>query len=74
VAYSREIGDWTSGMGALSRFDGRLSGSLTANYTEKLRQFAFQDFPDTVDREEGEIGDPRWSFIASLSYVQGRSP
>lgn len=71
LAYSSDVADWTSGMGALSRLDGRLSASLTANYTEKLRQFAFQDYPDTVDREEGEIGDPRWSFITSLSYSQG---
>jgi iron complex outermembrane receptor protein len=71
VTYGRDIGDWTSGLGPLSRFDGRLAGSFTANYIEKLRQFAFQDFPETVDREEGEIGDPRWSFISSLSYAQG---
>jgi outer membrane receptor protein involved in Fe transport len=71
VAYGTGVEDWTSGMGYLSRLDGRLTASLTANYIEKLRQFAFQDFPDTVDREEGEIGDPRWSFISSLSYAQG---
>ena len=51
--------------------DGRVTAQLTANYIEKLRQFAFQDFPDTVDREEGEVGDPRWSFISSLTYAQG---
>jgi outer membrane receptor protein involved in Fe transport len=71
VAYSRDIGDWTAGMGALNRLDGRVTASLTANYIEKLRQFAFGDFPDTVDREEGEVGDPRWSFISSLAYRQG---
>jgi outer membrane receptor protein involved in Fe transport len=71
VAYNREIGDWTSGLGPLSGLDGRFTASLTANYTEKLRQFAFQDFPETVDREEGEIGDARWSFISSLAYNQG---
>jgi outer membrane receptor protein involved in Fe transport len=71
VAYSTGVADWTQNWGALSRLDGRLTAQLTANYTEKLRQFAFQDFPDTVDREEGEIGDPRWSFISNLSYAQG---
>jgi outer membrane receptor protein involved in Fe transport len=71
LAYSTDVSGWTAGMGALSKLNGRLSGSLTANYTEKLRQFAFQDFPDTVDREEGEVGDPRWSFISSVSYAQG---
>lgn len=71
VAYTRNISDWTAGMGALSRLEGRIDASVTANYLEKLRQFAFQDYPDTVDREEGEIGDPRWSFISSLSYAQG---
>lgn len=71
VNYGRDIGDWTSNLGPLSSLDGRIVASLTANYTEKLREFAFGDFPDEVDREEGEVGDPRWSFISSLSYVQG---
>ncbi|MET0273177.1 MAG: TonB-dependent receptor, partial [Phenylobacterium sp.] len=71
VAYSTGIGDWTSGLGPLNRLDGRIDASVTANYLEKLRQFAFQEFPDTVDREEGEVGDPRWSFISSLAYTQG---
>jgi hypothetical protein len=71
VAYATDVDRFTSGLGPLRRLDGRLSASLNANYTEKLRQFAFQDFPDTVDREEGEVGDPRWSFISSVSYAQG---
>lgn len=71
LAYTHEVGDWTAGHGALSRLDGRLTGSLNANYIEKLRQYAFQDYPDQVDRQEGEVGNPRWQFISSLSYQQG---
>ncbi len=71
LTYGRGIDDITANWGALSRLDGRLTGSFNANYTEKLRVFAFGDFPDEVDREEGEVGDPRWSFISSLSYNQG---
>lgn len=71
LAYGHDVSGWTSGLGPLSGLDGRVAASLTANYTEKLRQFAFQDFPETVDREEGEIGDPRWSFISSVAYTQG---
>lgn len=71
VNYGRDIGDWTANLGPLSSLDGRIVASLTANYTEKLREFAFADYPDQVDREEGEVGDPRWSFISSLTYIQG---
>lgn len=71
LAYSRGVADWTSRMGPLSRLDGNLTASLNANYTEKLRQYAFQDYPDTVDRQEGELGNPRWSFISTVSYSQG---
>lgn len=71
LTYGRGIDDITANWGPLSRLDGRLTGSINANYTEKLREFAFADFPDEVDREEGEVGDPRWSFISSLSYNQG---
>jgi outer membrane receptor protein involved in Fe transport len=52
--------------------DGRFNASINANYLEKLRDFAFSDFPETVDREEGEVGDPRWRFISSATYTQGR--
>jgi iron complex outermembrane receptor protein len=52
--------------------NGRFNGSINANYLEKLRDFAFADFPEAVDREEGETGDPRWRFISSASYTQGR--
>jgi outer membrane receptor protein involved in Fe transport len=71
VSYARNIGDLTSNFGALAALDGRVTASLNANYIEKLRTFAFADFPDEVDREEGELGDPRWSFISSVSYAQG---
>lgn len=50
---------------------GTITGSLNANYVEKLRQFAFADYPEQVDREEGEVGDPRWSFTSSLTYAKG---
>lgn len=59
VTYSRNIGP------------GRLTSSISANYIEHLRQYAFQDFPDEVDIEEGEVGDPRWSFITSHTWEQG---
>jgi len=71
VSYTHDLGDWTQGWGRLAWFDGQLTGSLNANYIEKLRQFAFQDFPDEVDRQEGELSNPRWSFISSLTYRQG---
>jgi outer membrane receptor protein involved in Fe transport len=71
LSYTHGVADWTSGWGRLSWLDGQIAGSINANYIEKLRQFAFEDFPDTVDRQEGEMGNPRWSFISSLSYSQG---
>lgn len=71
LSYTHGVTDWTAGWGRLSWLDGQITGSINANYIEKLRQFAFEDFPDTVDRQEGELGNPRWSFISSLSYAQG---
>lgn len=63
VSYGRDV--------AFMALKGRASASLSANYIETLRQYAFQDFPNVVDREEGELGDPRWSFVSGLSYAQG---
>ena len=72
VNYSRGIGDLTAGWGpVLSRLDGRVTASVIANYSEKLRTYAFADFPEEVDRQEGELGDPRWSFNTSVAYATG---
>ncbi|WP_421930645.1 TonB-dependent receptor domain-containing protein [Phenylobacterium sp.] len=72
LTYSRAIGDWSQDWwGPMKRLDGRINSSITANYTEKLRTYAFADSPDEVDRQEGELGNPRWSFISSVAYSQG---
>ena len=56
---------------AIGPLDGRLSAQINLNYLEKLRRFAFQDAPNVVDREEGELGDPRWSGLGQVSWAQG---
>lgn len=72
LSYTRAIGDWAEGWwGPMKKLDGRVNASITANYIEKQRAFAFADFPDDVDRQEGELGNPRWSFISSVAYTQG---
>jgi outer membrane receptor protein involved in Fe transport len=50
---------------------GRFTGSIIANNTQRLRLFAFQDRPDEQNIEEGEIGDPEWSFITNALYERG---
>lgn len=50
---------------------GRLTFSMNANVIEKLRDYSFADYPDEVDIEEGEVGDPDFSFITSTAYTLG---
>ncbi len=50
---------------------GRLSASLTANHLTKLNFFEFQDRPDQVNVNKGEIGAPEWSFQSRVNYTNG---
>jgi iron complex outermembrane receptor protein len=68
LTYAHSVADWTKGWAGL---DGRVVASLTANRLEYLNIYAFEDFPGQVDRNAGEIGNPRWSLNASLAYQQG---
>jgi iron complex outermembrane recepter protein len=54
-----------------AELDGRLSLSVIANHVESLRFFAFQSDPTDENIEEGEAGDPEWSFITNAIYDQG---
>jgi outer membrane receptor protein involved in Fe transport len=65
VAYLFDVEDVIDDVG------GRVSLSFIANYLEELRVFPFQSDPTDVNIEEGEIGDPKWSFITNTSYDNG---
>lgn len=54
-----------------AELDARLALSVIANYTESLRFFAFQSDPTDENIEEGEAGDPEFSFITNAVYDQG---
>jgi len=71
ISYAREIADWTKDLGPLGELDGHATFTFIANHIEKLRAFPFQSDPTSEDVEEGEIGDPTWSFITNLVYDQG---
>jgi len=50
---------------------GRIALTVVANYVESLREFPFQSDPTDENIEEGEIGDPQWSFITNTTYDKG---
>jgi len=50
---------------------GRLSANLTVNHLTELNLFAFQDRPDEIDVNKGEIGAPEWSFQSRVNYTNG---
>ncbi len=47
---------------------GELGFKLVANYIDELNQFEFQDRPDEIDVEVGEIGDPEFQYRFSTTY------
>jgi outer membrane receptor protein involved in Fe transport len=48
--------------------EGVLNFSFTGNYLRELNVFEFQNRPDEIDIERGEIGDPIRAYRSSLSY------
>jgi outer membrane receptor protein involved in Fe transport len=70
VTYDKTLSDWTSGSG-MDWLSGRLRMSFTGTYLKELDEFVFQDRPDEIDIERGEIGDPIRSFRATAAYSHG---
>ncbi|MBS3797894.1 TonB-dependent receptor [Pseudoalteromonas sp. BDTF-M6] len=54
----------------LSSFDleGELNFNLFVNHLLELEDFEFQNRPDKVNVEDGEIGDPSWQGRFSVQY------
>ncbi|HEX7037189.1 MAG TPA: TonB-dependent receptor [Pseudomonadales bacterium] len=70
VGYQKTLADWTEGT-AVDWLSGELRFTFNGNYIRELNTFAFQDRPDEIDIERGEIGDPIRSFRATAWYVHG---
>jgi len=48
---------------------GTLDLGLRGNYIEELNQFEFQDRPDEIDVEVGEVGDPELQYRFNATYA-----
>jgi outer membrane receptor protein involved in Fe transport len=69
LRYTQRLSDLTANS-AMSWLSGTLTGSFTGTYLKKLNEFVFQDRPDEIDVERGEVGDPIHAYRASLTYQQ----
>jgi outer membrane receptor protein involved in Fe transport len=49
--------------------DGKLVLNVFVSKLLELERFEFQDRPDEINVEIGEVGDPKWQFRSSVSYV-----
>ncbi|WP_232364976.1 TonB-dependent receptor [Salinimonas marina] len=54
----------------LAQYDlpGELRFNIQGNYVDELEEFAFQNRPDEIDVEVGEVGDPELQFRTSVDY------
>lgn len=54
----------------LAQFDlpGELRFNVQGNYVDELEEFAFQERPDEINVEVGEVGDPELQFRTSVDY------
>lgn len=69
LAYRREIASWTAGT-PFAGMNGDINLTLNGNHLQQFRVFQFQANPLDENFEEGEIGDPEWSFLGALNYHQ----
>ncbi|MBR9729150.1 TonB-dependent receptor plug domain-containing protein [Shewanella intestini] len=49
--------------------EGDLKFNLFVNKLIELERFEFQDRPDEINVETGEVGDPEWQFRFNTSYT-----
>ncbi len=70
ISYNKSLSDWTGGS-ENSWLGGQLRLNFVGTYLKELDEFVFQDRPDEIDIERGEIGDPIRSFRATASYTVG---
>ena len=70
VSYQKHLSEWTEGTG-MAWLSGNLRVNFIANYLKELDEFVFQNRPDEINIERGEVGDPIRSFRSTLSYQHG---
>ncbi|MDZ4866889.1 MAG: TonB-dependent receptor [Alphaproteobacteria bacterium] len=72
LAYAFDVDDVLGDVDPFfTELGGRIALTVVANYVEELRFFAFQSDPTDENIEEGEAGDPEWSFITNATYDNG---
>lgn len=67
VTFNKQLSDWTDGTG-MSWLNGYFTISVVGNYLKQLNEFVFQDRPDEIDIERGELGDPVQQGRLSAAY------
>ncbi|MGI9328715.1 MAG: TonB-dependent receptor domain-containing protein [Pseudomonadales bacterium] len=70
ITYNKSLADWTDG-GGMSWLSGNFAFNFVGTYLKELDEFIFQDRPDELNIERGEVGDPIRSFRATASYNHG---
>lgn len=55
----------------LSWAEGDLGLSLKAQHLEKFNTFQFQDKPDVINMNRGEVGNPVWRVTSSVNWNRG---
>lgn len=70
ITYDKALADWTDDS-AMEWLSGNVKFSFTGNYLRELDVFEFQNRPDEINIERGEIGDPIKAFRSTLSYQHG---
>jgi outer membrane receptor protein involved in Fe transport len=81
VTYTRDVSGLTSRWRYSQGLTGNLTFDMTLNYLDRLRDFPFQNDPQTYHALEGRVtnvasltaaeGTPHWKGVADATYKQG---
>ena len=71
ATYRTNLEDYADRFEFLGKARGQLGFSMKATHLEKFNVYQFQDNPDVINNNRGEIGNPVWRFTTGLNYTRG---
>ncbi|MFC5388674.1 TonB-dependent receptor [Brevundimonas bullata] len=71
LSYAASLDNWAEKVSFLNWAQGDLGINMKATHLEKYNTFQFQDRPDVINMNRGELGNPVWRLTSSVNWTRG---
>ncbi|WP_427791360.1 TonB-dependent receptor domain-containing protein [Brevundimonas diminuta] len=71
ATYSQNLEDLGQKWQFMSRARGNLSFGMKATHLEKFNTYQFQNKPDVINMNRGEVGNPVWRVTTNVNWTRG---